>query len=288
VAPDRLRFDFTHFKPVSAEEVASIEEQVNRAIRANIIKSTAITTYQEALAAGAMALFGEKYGDRVRMVCLGDYSCELCGGTHVERTGDIGFFLVSSEESVGSGVRRIEALTGTAADRTVRGRLSVLDRVGQRLGGDVETRVQGLLDELGAERRTIQQLQRQLARQEVDRLIESKVRIGDVWVIAAKVGAPNPEALREMGDVIRARLTPSVVALGTASDSRASVVVMVGGNAGVNARDVISRIAPIFGGKGGGRPDVAQAGGTRPENLTDALDEVAPFIAKHFGVTVPS
>ncbi|HEX5417964.1 MAG TPA: alanine--tRNA ligase, partial [Chloroflexota bacterium] len=119
VAPDRLRFDFTHFGPVSPDELARVEEQVNREIRSNLVKDTVQTTYQEALAAGAMALFGEKYGERVRMVCFGDYSCELCGGTHVERSGDIGYFLITGEESVGAGIRRIEAVTGSTADRVV-------------------------------------------------------------------------------------------------------------------------------------------------------------------------
>jgi alanyl-tRNA synthetase len=287
VAPDRLRFDFTHFQPVGADEIAAIEERVNREIRANLPRETTITTYQEALAAGAMALFGEKYGDQVRMVCLGDYSCELCGGTHVDRTGDIGYFLVASEESVGAGVRRIEALTGPVADQTVRQRLSVLNRLGERLGGDVESRVLVLLDELGAERRQIQQLQRQLAQREVDRLLESKQKVGDVWVVAAQVAAPNPDALREMGDAVRARISPSVAALGTIYDSRASVVVMVGGNAGVNARDIIAEVAPIFGGKGGGRPDVAQAGGRASERLGDALREVVPVVARQLGLSGP-
>jgi alanyl-tRNA synthetase len=288
VAPDRLRFDFTHFQPVSPEEIAAIEERVNREIRANLSKETTITTYQEALAAGAMALFGEKYGEQVRMVCLGDFSCELCGGTHVERTGDIGFFLVAGEESVGSGVRRIEALTGSVADQTVRGRLSVLGRLAERLGGDAESRVLGLLEELGAERRLVQQLQRQLAQQEVERLLELKRKVGDVWVVAAKVPAPTPEALREMGDVVRARISPSVAALGSVFDGRASIVVMVGGNAGVSAKDVVAEIAPIVGGKGGGRPDVAQAGGRSPERLTDALSQVAGLVAKQLGVGAPS
>ncbi len=288
VAPDRLRFDFTHFKPVSPEEIASIEEIVNREIRANLVKDTTITTYQEALAAGAMALFGEKYGDQVRMVCLGDFSCELCGGTHVERTGDIGFFLVASEESVGSGVRRIEALTGPVADSTVRRRLSVLDRLGQRLGGDVEARVQGLLEELGGERRTIQQLQRQLARQEVERLLESKTKIGDVWVVAAQVTASNTEALRELGDAVRERISPSVAVLGSVFDGRVAVVAMVGGKAGIDARDVVAGIAPIVGGRGGGRPDVAQAGGNRPEKLGDALREVGAVVARKLGTSLVS
>jgi len=235
-----------------------------------------------------MALFGEKYGDRVRMVCLGDYSRELCGGTHVARTGDIGYFLIASEESVGAGVRRIEAVTGPVADATVRRRLGVLDRLGQRLGGDLEIRVQGLLEELASERRALQQLQRQLARQEVDRLLDAKTKVGDVWVVAAQVPATSLEGLREMGDALRERMSPGVIVLGSVVDGRVAVVAMVGGNAGVKATDVVAGVAPIIGGRGGGRTDVAQAGGNRPDRLADALGEVVPLVAKQLGVLLRS
>jgi alanyl-tRNA synthetase len=278
VAPDRLRFDFTHFEPVKPDELAAIEAQVNREIRANLEKTTTITTYQEALAAGAMALFGEKYGEHVRMVCLGDYSCELCGGTHVARTGDIGFFLVASEASVGSGIRRIEALTGAAADRAVRDRLNLLDRLGQRLGGEVESRVHGLLEELQEERRQVQQLQRQLARDEAERLVREAKRVGEVRVVAAQVPAPNQEALRELGDLIRSKIAPGVAVLGSVFNGRPGLVVMVTPGAGLNARDIASKVATTLGGNGGGRPDVAQAGGKFPDKLSEALDQVVPLV----------
>jgi alanyl-tRNA synthetase len=288
VAPERLRFDFTHFQPVSADDLAEIEARVNAEIRANLLKETEITTYQEALAAGAMALFGEKYGDRVRMVRLGDYSAELCGGIHVDRTGDIGYFLITSEESVGAGVRRVEAATGAAASQLARGRITLIDRLAQRLGGEVETRVQALLDELQTERRVVQQLQRQLAGNEVERLLESRKKVGDVWVVAAQVSVPGPDALRELGDLIRNKLSPSVAALGGVFNGRPGLVVMATANAGVNARDVVAAIAPIIGGSGGGRPDVAQAGGRHPEKLGDALAQVASVVARQLETTTPS
>lgn len=278
VAPDRLRFDFTHFRPMTPEEIAQTEERVNREIRANLARETTVTTYPEALAAGAMALFGEKYGDQVRMVCLGDYSCELCGGTHVERTGDIGYFHVTAEESVGAGVRRIEAVTGDAADRVVRERIGLLARLSQELGGDVETRVHSLLEELQAERRHAQQLQRQLAARDVERLLDQAVRVDGLTVVAARVEVPNQETLREMGDLIRGRVSPSVVALGSVFNGRPGIVVMVGGNAGVSARDIIGKVAPTMGGGGGGSPQVAQAGGRAPEKLDEALGQVVSAV----------
>jgi alanyl-tRNA synthetase len=278
VAPDHLRFDFTHFVSVSPEELAAIEARVNQEIRANLPKSTTITTYQEALTAGAMALFGEKYGEQVRMVCLGEYSCELCGGTHVERTGDIGYFLIESEASIGAGVRRIEARSGAAADRAVRDQLGVLERLGQRLGGDVESRVQGLLEELQGERRHAQQLQRQLAQAEAKRLIETAQTVGNVKVVTGRLRDTNQVALREMGDLIRSQLAPSVTALGSVLEGRPLFVVMATADAGVNARDIAAKVAPTLGGSGGGRPDVAQAGGRNAEKLGEALAQVVGLV----------
>lgn len=278
VAPDRLRFDFTHFRPVSPEEIAAIERRVNQEIRDNLPRETTITTYQEALAAGAMALFGEKYGERVRMVCLGDYSCELCGGTHVERTGDIGFFLIVGEESVGAGVRRIEAVVGEHADRLVRERLAVLDRLAKRLGGDVEARVQALLEELQEERRDVAQLQRQLAASQVDRLLRDAVEVDGIVVVSAAVEAPNQEALRALGDVVRERAGRGVVVLGSVFNGKPGLVAMVTPGVRVNASKLVRTVAATIGGSGGGRPDVAQAGGRYPEKLDDALRQVVPLV----------
>jgi len=280
VAADRLRFDFTHFQAVSPEELAQVEEIVNREIRANLIKDTIVTTYPEALAAGAMALFGEKYGDHVRMVCFGDYSCELCGGTHVERSGDIGYFLVTGEESVGAGVRRIEAVTGATADRVVRERLAAYQRLSQRLNGEVESRVQALLEDLQEERRTVQQLQRQLAGREVDELLGQAQAVAGTKVLAAQVKAPSIQTLREMTDTLRNRLGPSVVVLASVFDGKPSIVAMVTPNVKVNASELVRKIAPTIGGSGGGRPDMAQAGGRYPEKLHDALREVVPLVSQ--------
>ncbi|HVC31939.1 MAG TPA: alanine--tRNA ligase [Chloroflexota bacterium] len=278
VAPDRLRFDFTHFRPVSPDELAAIERRVNQEIQCNLPKETTITTYQEALAAGAMALFGEKYGERVRMVCLGDYSCELCGGTHVERSGDIGFFLIVAEESVGAGVRRIDAVVGQSADRVVRERLSTLDRLAKRLGGEPEQRVQALLEELQEERRHVAQLQRQLAAGQVEGLLRQAVKVDGVKVITATVQAPNQEALREMGDILRERAGRGVVVLGSVFNGKPGLVAMVTPGVAVNASELVRKVAGAIGGSGGGRPDVAQAGGRFPDKLNEALDQVVPLV----------
>ncbi|HVB97218.1 MAG TPA: alanine--tRNA ligase [Chloroflexota bacterium] len=278
VAPDRFRFDFTHFRPVTPEDLQTIEERVNTEIRQNLTKETTITTYQEALAAGAMALFGEKYGEHVRMVCFGDYSCELCGGTHVNRTGDIGYFVIAAEESVGAGVRRIEALTGRGADHNVRERLATLERLSQRLGGDVEPRVQALLEELQEERRTIAQLQRQLAVGTVDQLLHRAVEVDGVKVISASVEAPNQEALRDVGDALRERVSHAVIVLGSVFNGKPGLVAMVSPGVDVNAINLVRQLATTIGGGGGGRPDVAQAGGRFPDKLGEALAQTVPLV----------
>ncbi|MBX6770839.1 MAG: alanine--tRNA ligase [Chloroflexi bacterium] len=283
VAPDRLRFDFTHFQAVTPEELAAIEARVNEEIRANLPRGTTITTYQEALAAGAMALFGEKYGERVRMVCFGDYSCELCGGTHVERTGDIGAFVIVSEQSVGAGVRRIEALAGEPAVRFIRERLAAFDRMSSRLGGEPEVRVQALLEELQAERRTVAQLRRQLAASQAERLLNEAVQVDGITVVSARVDAPSTEALREMGDVLRDRVQRGVVVLGSVFNGRPGLVAMVTPGVGINAADLARTVAIRIGGSGGGRPDLAQAGGRHPEKLSEALAEVVPYVRAHLG-----
>lgn len=283
VAPDRLRFDFTHFRPVTADELLAIEGRVNQEIRCNLPRATTITTYQEALAAGAMALFGEKYGERVRMVCLGDYSCELCGGTHVNRTGDIGYFVITSEGSVGAGVRRIEALAGRPAEHFVREKLSLLDRLAKRLGGDVEARVQALLEELEEERRQVQQLQRQLLAGEVDRLLARAVPVDDLEVIAAQVEVPSLDALRELGDRLRSRIRRGVIVLGSVLGGKPALIAMVTPGVAINASDLVKKVAAIVGGSGGGRPDLAQAGGRFPEKLGEALQQVVPLVRGQLG-----
>ena len=279
VAPDRLRFDFSHFQPVTAEELERIEREINAQIRANVPAETVITTYQEAVAAGAMALFGEKYGERVRMLCIGDYSCELCGGTHVRRTGDIGFLKIVSETSVAAGVRRIEAVAGEAAEAYVRQRFAAWDRLADALGShNVEERVQRLLADLADERREVARLRQIIAQSQVADLTRRAQAVDGVQVVAAKVQAPNQQALRELGDALRSRLGPSVIVLGSIIEGKPGLLAMVASGVAVDARTLVNEVAQEIGGRGGGNPQMAQAGGRSPERLDAALTRVAPLV----------
>lgn len=279
VAPDRLRFDFTHFAPLTPEQLRAVEAEINDHIRADHHTEVTYTTYQEALAKGAMALFGEKYGDIVRMVTLDGYSRELCGGTHVLSTGQIGLFLITSESSIGAGLRRIEAVCGRVAEEYVRTQLNRLERLASLVQGpNVEERVQALQEEVAALRRELERLQRERLAAEVDRLVQRAVSVDGVRVLAAQVEAPNIERLRELGDILRARLGPSVVALGAIIDQQPRIVVMVSPGVKPPAHELARQLARIVGGGGGGRPEMAQAGGRDPSKLPEALRLVPELV----------
>lgn len=279
VGPDRLRFDFAHLTAVSREELAEVERIVNAKIRANLDVSTTIASYAEALAAGAIALFGEKYGEMVRMVSIDDYSRELCGGTHVGRTGDIGTFIIVGESSIGAGLRRIEALAGRAADAYVSEQRAIIDRLSRRLDTRrIEERVDLLLGEIQSLRREVAQLQRAMAARQVESLVEKAQEVDGVKVVAAQVPAPNVDALREMGDLLKAKLGPSVVVLGSVIGDKPNFVAMVSPNVNVHAGHLVKQVATIVGGGGGGRPDVAQAGGKDPTKIGDALSQVKTLV----------
>jgi alanyl-tRNA synthetase len=279
VAPDRLRFDFTHVAALTPEERLQIEHQINEAVRADLRQTTQITSYQDAVRQGAMALFGEKYGDVVRMVAFGDYSRELCGGTHVASTGQIGEVVIVSETSVAAGVRRIEALAGRAAERYVRERLNELDRLAARVGStDVAGRVEALLTELQEQRREIERLRRERVTGAVDRMLSRAVAVDGMKVLAAKVDEGDPGALRQLGDVLRAKLGPSVVALGTDAGGKATIVVMASPGTKVHAGQVATRLGEAVGGRGGGRPDNGQAGGPDVAHLDEALSLTADVV----------
>jgi alanyl-tRNA synthetase len=272
VAPDRLRFDFSHVAPLSVEERAKIEADINDAIRADLHRQTDLTTYDEAVANGAMALFGEKYGDVVRMVSFGDYSRELCGGTHVHSTGEIGHALIVAETSVGAGVRRVEVVAGRAADRFVRERLAELDRLAQILHSpDVVGRVQALLGEVEEGKRQVERLRRERAQGSVDQLLQQATSVNGMKVLATRVDDGEPNAMRQLGDVLRAKLGPSVVALGSDAGGKATIVVMASAGTNVHAGQVATRLGEAVGGRGGGRPDNGQAGGPQVGELDRAL-----------------
>jgi alanyl-tRNA synthetase len=297
VAPDRLRFDFTHIEATKPEELAAVQRLVNEKIREDIDVHWEEQPYDQAIAGGAMALFGEKYHANVRVVGICEpphdhehaephcFSKELCGGTHCGRTGEIGAFVIASETSVGSGLRRIEALTGPLADAYVLEQQATVARLAKRLNAtpaELESRIDALEAELESERRRLQQLERQAGRAEADTLLQSAEQVGDASLVVARVEAPNAEAMREMGDVLRERLGSAVVVLGTVVDGRPSFLAMATKDlAGkkVHAGNLIKQVAAVAGGGGGGRPDMAQAGG-KDASKVDAALEVARTVAR--------
>lgn len=293
VAPDRLRFDFTHDQALGREALGRIEAAINRAVLANYPVNIAYMGQKEAIAAGAMALFGEKYGDIVRTVTVADptpgkeslpYSFELCGGLHVGETGEIGLFRFVTEEAVGAGVRRVEAVTGRGAYEFVSDRLNLLDRLASKLNTPVvelENRLETLLEHDRSQERELDAANRRLARGQFDVLLGGVMKVRDVTVLAAKVEAQSVERLREMTDWFRDREKSGVVVLGMISDGKPVIVASVTDDLiarGVKAGNIVREVAGIVGGSGGGRPNLAQAGGHHPEKLGDALAAVAGLV----------
>jgi alanyl-tRNA synthetase len=281
VAPDRLRFDFTHGAMLTQDELDAVEQSVNDAILANYPLEVEHTTYRQAVSAGAMALFGEKYGDEVRVVKIGvpedPFSQELCGGTHIQQTGEIGLFRIVSEGSVGAGVRRIEAVTGRAAQQLVQKRLGVLDAAATHLGAapeEVDRAVLRLMGELHEQQKEIAELRRELARLEFQALLQHVQVVSGVQVLAARVRAADEETLREMTDWLRNRLDSVVIVLGAVINEKPSFVAAVTPDLverGLKAGTLVKQVAQVVGGGGGGRPALAQAGGRDPSRLDEAL-----------------
>jgi alanyl-tRNA synthetase len=284
VAPDRLRFDFTALDSVEPEQVRSIVEIVNREIAADRPVETAVMDQKEAIASGAMALFGEKYGEQVRVVQIDDFSKELCGGTHVSRTGEIGPFVITSEGSVAAGIRRIEALTGNAAVERIIGQQRLLEDLGRELKvtwSEVPSGVKSLQERTRSQEREIERLRGQLAGARSGDLLQDAVEIGGVKVVASRVEVPDKQALRQMGDRLRDSLQSGVIVLGTVVEDRPSLLAMVTPDVvgkGIRAGDIIREIAPRIDGRGGGRPELAEAGGKNPDGLDAALNAVAGMI----------
>ena len=287
VTPDRLRFDFAHPAMLTEDELDLVTRSVNDAILVNYPIQVAEEQYRQAVNKGVIALFGEKYGDVVRVVRVGwpsePFSQELCGGTHVGETGEIGLFHVVSEESVGAGVRRIEAVTGRMAVDLVERQLGILKRTAAYLGvspDEVDRKALGLLDELQSARKEVARLQEQLARSEFETLLKRVQSVSGVSLLSARVAVPSMEVLREMTDWFRDRLGSGVVVLGTVLGERAALVGAVTPDLvdrGVDASRLVHALAPIVGGGGGGKPALAQAGGRDPGRLDDALRQ-APIV----------
>ncbi|MBN8480896.1 MAG: alanine--tRNA ligase [Xanthomonadales bacterium] len=285
VAPDRLRFDFAHFQPVAREELRRIEELVNAEIRANAEADIRHMHYDDAIAAGAMALFGEKYGDEVRVLRMGDFSTELCGGTHVARTGDIGLFKIIAESGVASGIRRIEAVTGAAATAFVADEESRLGEIGALLssaGGDVVDKLRQLLDRQKKLERELDAFKARAASAATSDLAGAAVDVGGIKVVAARVDGLDAKALRDGVDALKQKLGDCVVLLASGSDGKIALVGGVGGNAlaRVKAGDVVAHVAKAIDGKGGGRADLAQGGGNDTPALAASLAGLAAWVSQ--------
>jgi alanyl-tRNA synthetase len=277
VEPERLRFDFSHFGAITAEELGEVERRVNEQIWIGTELDIGFKPIAEAKALGAMALFGEKYGDIVRVVRVGNYSLELCGGCHVRNTSQIGLFKLVSESGIGSGVRRIEAVTGRNAYHYLDDQLNILKGAAAQLKcgvNDVAKRVEAVQSEVRQLQRDNESLQGKLSRLEAADLVSAAKTVGGVTLLAAQVNAVGMDALRSVADELKLKLGSAVLVLGAVSDDKVNLVVAVTPDllaSGLHAGKLIKDIAAICGGSGGGKPELAQAGGKDPSKLSEAL-----------------
>ena len=290
VTPERLRFDFAHHQPVTADELRSIEQRVNQQVRLNAEALTRTMGYDDAVAAGAMALFGEKYADEVRVLSIGSFSTELCGGTHVQRAGDIGLFKILTEGGVAAGVRRIEALTGQSAIEHIEHTDELLRQVAGLLRGtrdDVAVRVQETLDQVRSLEKQLRSVKDKLASGQGTDLAAGAVDVGGgAKLVATVVDGADATSLRNAVDQLKDKLKSAVIVL--ASVAAPDKVVLVAGVTAdlvgrIKAGELVGAVAAQVGGKGGGRPDFAQAGGTQPEALPAALAGVAALVRAKLG-----
>ncbi|MBI4311272.1 MAG: hypothetical protein HY681_05755 [Chloroflexi bacterium] len=321
VTPDRLRFDFTHVSAVSPQELRQVEEMVNDRIRANLPVHKRETTYRQAVAEGALAFFGERYGDRVRVVEVGEehghpsvrpepvegrpsahgstgsprtdrprpFSFEVCGGTHINATGEIGLCLVLGESSVGAGLRRIEAITGRAAESYVREHQALIAGLAQRLEAsprELAPRVDALMEENARLRREIEARDRAASLEQAQGLLAKAVQVNGVRLVSGRAGVSSVEALREIGDWLRDKLGSGVVSLGAVIGERPVVLIMATQDQvarGVHAGNMVREAAKAMGGGGGGRPEMAQGGGRDAGKLDDALRAAQLALVKQLG-----
>jgi alanyl-tRNA synthetase len=282
VAPDHLRFDFTHTEAVSREQLAEVERLVNEKVRQNLPVHTRLTSFDDAMSEGVLAFFGEKYGEEVRVVEVNTvvprFSAELCGGTHCERTGDVGLVLITGESSIGAGMRRIEALSGRSAENHVREKLGEIEEALRRLGGArgaLPSRIDALVAERDALAKRVERMERSLASAPaVDQIAQTAVDVDGVKVLASQVDLPSVDALRYRADALRKTMPSGVAVLGTVIDGRPQFVATVSPDViskGPKAGDILKRVAAIAGGGGGGRPEMAQGGGKDPSKIGAAL-----------------
>jgi alanyl-tRNA synthetase len=283
VAPDRLRFDFSHFSPMTDDEKRRVEDLVNDEVRRNLDSVVEVKSFDEAKRSGAVALFGEKYGAEVRVMRIGGRSIELCGGTHVRRAGDIGLFKITSEMGIAQGIRRLEAVTGAGALEHVRKLESELMRAGSSLRAapfEVADRVAKLQKELRERERAFEELQRKLAGGGGRNLLDAAREINGVKVLATRTDVGDPKALREVADRLREQMKSGIVVLGGVAEGKVAIVATVTPDlvARFHAGKIVGELSGTVGGKGGGRPDMAQGGGNLPDKLDAALARVFELV----------
>jgi alanyl-tRNA synthetase len=282
VAPDRLRFDFSHGRALTHEEIRKVEEEVNERVWRNEPVSTQVMDQEAARATGAIAFFGEKYGDQVRVVRMTD-SMEFCGGTHVRATGDIGLFKITDESGISQGTRRIVAVTGPGALEYVQQIADTVEQLAERVRGtpeDVIEKVDRLREENRTLQRQLEELQRKLATSGARDLLADLREIGGIKVLATRTAVADPPALRSLGDELRGRLQSGVLALAGVADGKVSIVVMVTPDVTdrVSAKSLVEQVAPLVGGRGGGRPELAQGSGNDPGGVDAALQRVYELV----------
>ncbi len=284
VTAERLRFDFSHFSALTKEELLVIENEVNQQIMANLSVKAEEMDMNQARAKGAIALFGEKYGNVVRVVEMGDCSIELCGGTHVKSTGEIGLFKIISEGGIGAGLRRIEAVAGKEAllyMRNLENQLSEISTVLKAQPQETVKKVHSLVLQSKELEKEVQQLTSKLSKYEADSILDKVLDVRGLKVLAARVQAPDMDTLRQTADMLRDKISEGIIVLGAAAEGKVNFVTVVhpSGLSGLHAGKIIKEVATITGGGGGGRPDMAQAGGKDPAKLGEALDKVPAIIS---------
>jgi alanyl-tRNA synthetase len=288
VAPDRLRFDFSHFQPIADEDLRRIERMVNEEVRRNVAAEVHNMGMQEAIEFGAMALFGEKYGERVRVLKMGEFSTELCGGTHVARTGDIGLFKIIAESGVAAGIRRIEAVTGAGAEDLIEAQEGTLEEVARLLstsGEDITHKLKKIFEKQRELERELESLKAKAANMALSELASVAKDIKGIKVAAARIDGLDAKALRDGVDNLKQALVDCVVLLAAGADGKVALIAGVHGAAlgKVKAGELIAHVAAQIGGKGGGRPDMAQGGGEDGPKVADAIDGVKDWVAAKLG-----
>ena len=283
VAPDRLRFDFTHTGPIPMEKLDEIENRVNERIRLDAEVRIEESDYEEAIQKGALAFFGEKYGDRVRTVRIGDFSVELCGGTHVHRSGEIGVFKLHAEGGVSAGVRRVEAVTGEGALDLIRSYDRILQEIGELIRSSPDEsveKVKKLLDQQRSMEQEIERLHSQLGKNQIPDLLANKKEINGTTVLISQVERVDAKRLREIADLLRDRMGSAVIILISPGEKNVHLVSFVSNDLThrYHAGEILKQLAMVVGGGGGGRPDFAQAGGKDPLKVPDALRRAEEII----------